>query len=38
MTGFFGTGSDSVDGVGRGGVGVFNPREGFFLQCLKSVE
>ena len=37
MTGFFGTGSDSVDGVGRGGVGVFNPREGF-LQCLKSVE
>ena len=31
LTGLFGIGSDSVDNVGRGGVGVFNPREGLLL-------
>ena len=38
LTGVFGIGSDSVDDVGRGGVGVFNPREGLLLQSLKNVE
>ena len=31
LTGVFGIGSDSVDDVGRGGVGVFNPHEGLLL-------
>ena len=34
----FSIGSESVDGVGRGGVGVFNRREVSFLKSLKSVE
>ena len=38
LTSLFSIGSESVDGVGRGGVGVFNHREGSFLQSLKSVE
>ena len=38
MTGLFGIGFESVDGVGRAGVGVFIRREGLFLRSLKSVE
>ena len=38
LTSLFGIGTESVDGVGGGGVGVFNCREGLFLQSLKSVE
>ena len=38
LTSLFGIRSESVDGVERGGVGVFNRREGLFLQSLKSVE
>ena len=38
LTSLFCIGSESVDGVGRGGVGVFNPREVLFLRSLKSVE
>ena len=36
LTSLFGIGTESVDGVGGGGV--FNCREGLFLQSLKSVE
>ena len=38
LTSLFGIGSESVDGDGRGDVGVFNRLEGLFLQSLKSVE
>ena len=38
LTSLFGIRSESVDGVERGGVGVFNRGEGLFLQSLKSVE
>ena len=37
LTSLFSIGSESVDGVGRGGVGVFNRREVSFLKSLKSV-
>ena len=38
LTSLFGVGSESVDGVGRGGVGMFNCCEGLFPQSLKSLE
>ena len=38
LTGLFGIGSESVGGVGRGVVGVFNSPKGFLLQSIMSVE
>ena len=38
LTSLFDIGSESVDGAGRGDVGVFNRLESLFLQSLKSVE
>ena len=38
LTSLFGIGSESVDGVGTGGVGMYNRRESLILQNLKNVE
>ena len=37
LTSLFGIGSESVGGIGRGGVSVFIHCEGLFLQTLKIV-
>ena len=38
LTGLFSIESESVGGVGRGVVGVFNSPKGFLLQNIKIVE